>query len=140
MDAQEVRSRVLSEHAELRGMLDALEPLVARFEAGEDVAAALRERASKLYATFAAHMDCEERLLAPALRDAGPAGERAARHLDHEHREQRELLSYLLGRLEQHSRPTILVARELDNFIGYLRHDMAHEESGLLSEKMLQDR
>lgn len=138
MRAEEIRRKVLDDHTELRGMLDQIRPLVDRFEKGDtDVGSELRERALALYARFESHLELEDRFLAPALRAGGPAGNRHADHLAHEHQEQRELLSYLLGRLEQYTRPTLLVARELRNFSEYLRLDMQHEEETLLDDAAL---
>jgi iron-sulfur cluster repair protein YtfE (RIC family) len=130
----EIRRRILADHAKLRAMLDALVPLAQRFERGEDVDAKwLREEALALYETFAAHLLHEESTLEPALRARGEDGERLAERLAHEHREQRELLGYLTSRLRESPHPTLLVAREVRNFAEYLRSDMAHEESTLLS-------
>jgi hemerythrin-like domain-containing protein len=133
-----VRRTVLEEHEELRRLLDEIEPLVARFEKGDEAAGSpLRERALGLYDRFSAHLELEDRILAPALREAGRQGERHAEHLAHEHREQRELLRYLLGRLTAQPRPTLLVARELSSFAEYLRLDMRHEEETLLADEGL---
>jgi hemerythrin-like domain-containing protein len=136
----EIRRRILAEHRNLRAMLDVVEPLTQRFERGEDAEAKeLREEALSLYETFAAHLLHEEATLEPALRAQGKDGERLADRLAHEHHEQRELLSYLVSRLKANRRPTLLMAREVRNFAEYLRNDMAHEESTLLSAAALPD-
>ena len=138
MKPAEIRRRILAEHRKLRAMLDALEPLAQRFERGEDADARwLCEETLALYETFAAHLLHEERTLEPALRARGAEGERLADRLAHEHREQRELLTYLTSRLQDSPHPTLLVAREVQNFAEYLRNDMAHEESTLLSAAAL---
>ena len=92
-----------------------------------------------LYETFAAHLLHEENTLEPALRARGAEGAKFAERLAHEHREQRALLAYLVSRLEEHPVPTLLVAREVRSFAEYLHHDMAHEESTLLSAAALPD-
>jgi hemerythrin-like domain-containing protein len=136
----EIRRRILAEHRNLRAMLDVVEPLTQRFERGEDAEAKeLREETLSLYETFAAHLLHEEATLEPALRAQGKDGERLADRLAHEHHEQRELLSYLVSRLKANRRPTLLMAREVRNFAEYLRNDMAHEESTLLSAAALPD-
>jgi hypothetical protein len=66
-----------------------------------------------LYDKFGAHLDSEQALLEPVLRKSGLVGERLANRLRNEHHEQRELLKYLMARLEQQPEPTILIAREL---------------------------
>jgi hypothetical protein len=44
-----------------------------------------------------------------------------------------------MARLVQHPEPTILIARELQHFSGFLRYEMAHEEETLLSPSVLKD-
>ncbi len=57
--------------------------------------------------------------------------------LAQDHREQRELLSYVLQRLRDASRPPVVLARDLLAFVELLRHDMADEERALLSDEAL---
>ena len=75
-------------------------------------------------------------LLEPVLRRAGANGEKLARRLVNEHHEQRELLKYLLRRLSQYP-PTLLIARELQHFAGFLRFEMSQEEATLLIPSVL---
>ena len=140
MKPSEVRQRILDEHVQIRAMLDGIEDLAVAFEGGNaGVAADLLERGRALYEALIAHLDHEDAQLAPALRESGDEGRRCAANLAHEHREQRELLHYLLGRLSDQKRPTLLVARELKNFTGYVRGDMEHEEQTMLGEAILRD-
>jgi hemerythrin-like domain-containing protein len=136
VDAEEVGARIRSDHDALRARLREIESLAQRFEAGEEtVGALLREHGEALYEAFAAHLRLEDHLLVAAL--AALPDERARRmatRLSREHEEQRELLAYLLERLREQSRPTLLVARELQGFAHYLRDDMGHEESRLLPQ------
>ena len=44
-----------------------------------------------------------------------------------------------LGRIQQFSRPTILIAREVRSFVSYVRGDMEHEEKTMLDEAVLRD-
>ena len=44
---------------------------------------------------------------------------------------------YLVGRLEGHPEPTLLIARELEHFADFLRLEMVHEEESLLSPTLL---
>lgn len=143
MSGSEVRREILVQHAELRKMLSEVEELAQRFEEadGEDpeLAQALHEQGLALYEKFGRHLDREQELLSPALQAAGDRGERLLNRLHHEHHEQRELLKFLLGRLRQYPRPTIVIARELQNFGGFLRFEMTHEEESLLSPEVLRD-
>jgi hemerythrin-like domain-containing protein len=131
--SNEVRDLVCDEHSTLREMLDGIEHLSLQFEQGDErVGDTLREQGLALYQCFAAHLKMEDSVLGPALRDSGAEGQRAAKRLGHEHHEQQQLISYLLGRLDQQRAPTLLVARELRSFAEYLRLDMQHEETNLL--------
>jgi hypothetical protein len=121
-------------------MLDHLADLAARFESGgAPLGAELRARGLELIEVFAAHLRLEDAELAPALRALGSHGSRQANRLEHEHREQRALLEFLLSRLEQDRNPSLVVARELRNFVEYVRLDMSHEEDTLLREDILAD-
>jgi iron-sulfur cluster repair protein YtfE (RIC family) len=138
MEPAEVRERIRTDHERLREALDALAWLAERFEAGDrDAGPELRDAALALYEHFAAHLSLEETLLEPALRGQGSEGCRLADRLAHEHHEQRELLGYLVGRLRSNLTPTRLVAREVRHFVEYVRLDMAHEESTLLTPAVL---
>jgi hypothetical protein len=120
----EIRSDIVGQHATLKKLLAKIETLAKRFEQaadGSDVGTELRERGMALYQKFGAHLDSEQALLEPALQKAGPDGEKLAHRL---RSEQRELLKYL-------------IAQELQNFAGFLRFEMAHEEETLLSEAVL---
>jgi iron-sulfur cluster repair protein YtfE (RIC family) len=141
MHASEIRSEITGQHAELRELLAEIESLARRFEeaagGAPDVGRELHQRGLALYERFGGHLDREQALLEPALRGGGAEGERRARRLRNEHHEQRELLRYLISRLESHPEPTLLIARELQNFARFLRFEMAHEEETLLGEAAL---
>lgn len=138
MDAQTTLSRILDEHARLRGMLDALERTLDRFEAGgREVGRELRAQGVELFEVFAAHIHLEDAALVPALSGLGESGKIRAERLVHEHQEQRELIEFLLARLADDHRPSLVVARELRAFVEYVRQDMAHEEEMLRSEDLL---
>jgi hemerythrin-like domain-containing protein len=137
MTNDEVRSKVLDDHAMLRDRLDEIGELAARFEkGGVEVGVELRELGVALFESFASHLVFEDAQLVPALRAIPERGEELADRLEREHREQRELLDYLLNRLEEEKRPTTLVARELEGFSAYLRVDMSYEESMILRENL----
>jgi hemerythrin-like domain-containing protein len=135
-----VRKLVVDDHDALRPMLDEVERLANLFEQGDaSVGRSLRQQGFDFYKRFSGHLELEEQHLGTQLRALGERGQQLADRLDHEHREQRELLNYLLGRLSDSTTPTLLVARELRNFVSYVRLDMEHEERDLLSEDVLRD-
>jgi iron-sulfur cluster repair protein YtfE (RIC family) len=138
----EIRSQITEQHAELRQLLGEIEILAERFEKSTennaDVGRELLNRGRVLYEKFGAHLECEQTLLEPMLRKSGPEGERLANRLRNEHHEQRELLQYLMTRLDQHPKPTTLIARELQHFSAFLRYEMEYEEGTLLSASVLE--
>lgn len=133
MDPKAVRDRILEDHGRLRDQLAEIESLADRFEkAGAEVGAELREHGVALCELFASHLSFEDAQLSKLLRAIPGKGDALADRLAREHREQRELLHFLVGRLGQERRPTTLIARELVSFCEYLREDMAREEANLL--------
>lgn len=139
MKPQEIRRRVMEEHQKLRGILDDLDGLAKRFDRQEAVGDEIRELGAGLFEVFAAHLSLEDSLLAPALAEHAEDGSAVADRLVHEHEEQREMLRFLLRRLEEDGRPTALVANELRSFSEYLRRDMQHEEETILRPDILPD-
>ena len=140
MRRSEVRTRVLHDHSELRKRLDRIDDLSDRFEKeGAEIGEELRECSAALYEIFSAHLALEDAHLVPALEALPGTGPTLANRLVREHKEQRELILFLLRRLEDETRPTTLMAREVKGFADYLRTDMAYEESVLLKENLLSD-
>ena len=138
MTPDEARTRVLAEHAQLRELLEDLVARIERFESGcREVGAELRAKGIAFFEVFAAHITLEDATLVPAVSDLGEEGKQSAARLSHEHREQRELLKYLLARLESDDRPSLVIARELRSFVEYVQQDMAHEEETILQQGLL---
>ena len=141
MRASDVRREIGAQHDALRERLAELESLVKDFDrAGEtapELAKRLHDRAFALYESFRSHLGSEQTLLEPALRRAGEAGLKLARRLANEHHEQRELMKYLVARLEQHPAPTITMVRELEHFARFLRFEMEQEEATMLAPELL---
>lgn len=127
------RERILREHAELRDHLDEIDALLGECERDAAAVVRLRELGLALYRRLSEHIDLEDRMLVPALRARGADGPQRAVDLQRAHAEQRELLTFLVERLEMQSRPAVLTVRELRSFADYLREDMAQEEFALLS-------
>jgi hypothetical protein len=136
----EVRQHVLGDHRELRKRLEILEGLVRQVLDGERrLAGPLRNQAEALLTRLLDHMRWEDRYLSAALREADAWGQERAAALDHEHREQREILGEAVTRLRDEARPAQRVARELSDLIQRLRADMEEEERDLLDERVLRD-
>lgn len=133
MDWDEIRDAVFEEHQLLRKILVRIAAMRTRLDAGDTAQAEpLRREARRLYECFSAHLAMEDTMLLPALRIRGREGRAAA--LVREHREQRELLRFLLRRLSQVGRPVRLLSSELTEFDRLLRDDMEEEERWLRAE------
>lgn len=137
MRPSDVRARILTEHAEIRVLLDRLESVAHALRVGErarlEDAETLREL---LCERLFSHIDLEDAILAPALRAADAWGpERAAQLLEH-HREQRAELA-ALARVE--GLEPAMRGERLQRLVQYIRDDMRHEEAGLLDANLLRD-
>jgi hemerythrin-like domain-containing protein len=141
MRASHVRRRILVDHEHLRGLLDEVDQRAVRVARGaEEDVGALRALGLQLLRRFREHLALEDHLLAPALRRAGRIGRERAERLDADHREQRELLDYLLEKVRDPSRPAAVLAAEWRSFVELLRDDMAEEELTILERELLEDR
>jgi len=139
MRPSEVRARVLEDHDGLRGQLERLEALAEGTGRGEREGEGMRRDARALLERLLIHMQWEERFLLPALREADAWGEERAERLLSDHREQRQLLDFILSRLRDAARPEPLVVTDVVHLIAFLREDMVEEERDLLDERVLRD-
>jgi iron-sulfur cluster repair protein YtfE (RIC family) len=140
MKPREIRHYILTDHAFLRGMLDELDQRAFRvLEGREEELPTLRDYGLLFHSKFAEHLDFEDRFLAPALRTAGLAGIDHAKHLADDHREQRELLNYIVSGLRDRSRPAQVVAGELRSLVELILDDMAMEEMTIIKSAVLRD-
>ena len=140
MRPREIRQHILADHAFLRRTLDELDQQAFRVLRGrEDELSALRAAALSFHSKFTEHLAFEDRYLAPALREVGLEGIEHSKHLAGDHREQRELLSYILSGLGDQSRPAPVVAGELRSLIELILDDMALEEMTIIKGALLRD-
>jgi hemerythrin-like domain-containing protein len=134
MTQADVRRVVLQQHEELRAIAGALSEAAERVIGGDpESLGALRERGFELHGRLIDHLEYEDQLLLPAVRASGEVGVRRVEQLVAEHAEQRALLDYVLGRLEDLSRPSVILGRELLNFSELLLVDMDYEETTVLA-------
>ncbi len=138
MRPSEIRDRILDDHRALRGELEGLQRLAGDVDGGAP-SEALRAEAQAFLARLRTHMSWEEAYLLPALRSADAWGEVRAERLTSDHREQRELLDFILVRLCDATRPARIVAADVLHLIDLLRQDMREEEEELLDERVLRD-
>jgi acetoin utilization protein AcuB len=135
----EVRARILAEHELLRTMFARADDLLRDVanEPSDAAEAALYEHCRELYLTVLHHIELENAILAPALREADGFGEARAAQLLSEHERQRKSFLQALATLETH--PLVETADAIAALIGNLRSDMAHEERALLDPDLLKD-
>jgi iron-sulfur cluster repair protein YtfE (RIC family) len=134
-----VRDRIIREHAELRVGLEEIERAAERIEQeGRPAMAAAVELSRAFYDALRDHIDMEDAILAPALRETDAWGEVRASKLEAHHRDQRQELKDLSEVDAESYDPEVLV-RRLRAFIKDVREDMVHEEKGVLSPDLLKD-
>jgi hemerythrin-like domain-containing protein len=140
MEPSEVRRRVLGDHERLRQDVEQIEGLAKEILEGLRMPiSALRAAAKDLVVRLRAHMHWEESYLLPALREADAWGAERAQHLVRDHREQRDLLDFIVARLDDSTRPAEIVAQDVVHLVDLLREDMRVEEQEFLDERVLRD-
>jgi len=134
-----VRKRIHTEHDELRGKLDEVEAVATRLAEGDGGAVESAIVASQaLYDKLPDHIDLEDAILAPALREADAWGDIRDDKVVSQHKDQRQELMALGNEVPVDVKPG-LFAERLQAFILDVREDMAHEEEALLNESILRD-
>ena len=139
MRPSNVRRRILDEHRDIAVQLERLEELAVRLDAEGD--AAIPDTvafARDFYEKLREHIDLEDAILAPALREADAWGEVRAGKLEKHHAEQRKELTEL-GALDARTTDPTSLAGRVRAFIEEIRQDMKHEEEGVLSGDLLRD-
>ena len=140
MKPRQIRKHILADHAFLREMLDELDRRAYRVLRGhEDETSALRDSGLSFHAKFVEHLAFEDRFLVPALRAAGGVGIGHSEHVADDHREQRELLAYILSGLRDLSRPARVIAEEMRSLVELILDDMAVEEMTIVKGAVLRD-
>ncbi len=140
MKPREIRQRVLADHAFLKGMLAELDHRAfCVLEGRDEDGRALRSCGLSFHARFAEHLAFEDRFLEPALRAGGLAGIEHARRLTEDHREQRELLDYILAGLRDLNRPARVIAGQMRSLVELVLDDMALEERTITKGAVLGD-
>lgn len=134
----QVRSRILAEHAALRAELDRLTAVTEQLQAGcAGALAQAIDMAQSLYRSLRNHIDFEDALLVPALRDTDSWGPVRAERLTRHHAEQRSELRALSERSA--IMPAQGLVQLLVALIADLRADMDYEDQEVLSSELLRD-
>jgi hypothetical protein len=132
-----VRARILAEHAVLRTLYETIEVHARAVLDGDPEDGPLRERSRELCGTLLRHIELEDAVLAPALRDTDAFGPLRAKQLLAEHDRQRSGLTATLLAIE--SCHHCELAGDMLALIDELRTDMAYEEETLLHPDLLRD-
>jgi hemerythrin-like domain-containing protein len=133
LDASGVASRILKDHALLRPILREtrfLADCVAKGETG--ARAPLRAFALMLYEKLVAHIELEDRILAPIVRDLIGWGPSLHTEMMREHARQREQLQRDISDLRIGCICEERLAKSIDGFVDALMRDMEAEERRLL--------
>ena len=140
MTPSELRERILADHGHLRRALADLEKLShdapARGAAGREE---LRGAGERFLLQLERHMQHEDDFLLPVLRTIDAWGPERARHVEQEHREQREQMRQYLDALRQRTAGRAQLATLLLDLSEWLKRDMAEEEETTLYPYLLRD-
>jgi hemerythrin-like domain-containing protein len=140
MDPAEVRKRVLDDHAALRATAEEMESVARRVLGGPGAPRRELGRVGEhLLESLENHIEWRDRHLLPVLRGAAGWSREREAQMRRGHREQRQVLRYLLERLRDRQRPNHLLARNFLDFSAMLRDDMTEEEHALLESGAPQD-
>ncbi len=127
---EDVRTRVLVEHARLRAVITDVDRLAAAVAAGESHRLEdLRERAARLYRMLELHIDHEDEVVAPILARIDAWGPIRFEQMQHDHAGQRILLKQALLELGMEGRP---LGQAIQSLCWEILHDMRREEHDLL--------
>lgn len=135
----EIRQRVLDDHARLSALLEYIEGLVKRLDRGErSVAPRLHQWMRDLHAFVRAHIALEDRILAPAIRDADGFGPARLEEFSRVHEAQKQELAERLETMRALD-DTEELGKLVRDVVALLREDMRLEEKMFLSETVLRD-
>jgi hemerythrin-like domain-containing protein len=131
--ASEVASRILGEHELLRPILRETRFLADRVAKGDlQARAPLRAFALMLYEKLVAHIELEDRILAPIVRHISGWGPSLHTDMMREHVRQREQLQSDIADLKMGCICEERLADRIDGFVESLMRDMESEEKQLL--------
>ena len=100
---------------------------------------ALRDAARQLYNALSAHIEFENRILAPALKQTDAWGPLRADGLLSCHAEQKRALEGALMELDDLAQPPKALAAHVELLIQGIREDLENEENTLLCPELLRD-
>ena len=137
---QLVRERILADHENLRRLIGAIERVAGLIEDGEeDLGDSLRVLMVALFRKLKAHMQYEDDVLQPILRNIDAFGEVRAEQFDREHEEQREQMGDILhAACDLRAQPREVAGRARE-ILQRILVDMEYEEREFLDSDLLRD-
>lgn len=132
MTPSEVRKTIQQEHLDLRDKLSHLEKLIAKKEHSQ-IEKTFKDFSEK----FVKHIENEERILIPALRNTTGWGDVRGDMMKNEHISQRERLKNLTSTIAQQNFNKY--SPELEDFIRAIYADIDKEEKDFLNPNVLKD-
>lgn len=136
----QVRQRILDEHDNLRRLLIDLDALAdAVLDGNSGLGARLRDKSTEIYEILRDHIDLEDRILAPALRETPGFGELREQRLLEHHAEQRKAFETAIAELRIGPPSPRSLARRIRELVADIRVDMAREDKDLLNPDLLKD-
>lgn len=133
-----VRARILRDHGALRAKLEQLQHFALEAKGGNSGAAERAvELTRSLFEELADHLDIDEQVLVPMLREADAWGELRADELVRHHETQWQELKELRARADSSS--VLALAAELAALVTALRSDMLAEDREVLAADVLRD-
>jgi len=143
MAPSQVRSVIMAEHTHLRRLFDLAEESADRVLSGggfgDAAVQAIREHAGHLRTALFAHLELENRVLVPAIREVPAFGSTRADQMLIEHEEQKTMVNSTLMLLDDRNQPAAALAAEVKRLVEGLRKDLVLEEEALLNEFLLRD-
>ena len=135
----EVRGRILRDHEALRRHLDELATVIHALRDGDESAVGHAvSLCEQILKELSRHLDLEDAVLAPTLRELDAWGPIRAERLLRHHVQQREQLGAIAEKSHAEHTPAAL-AVVLADLVEDLRADMAYEERDVLSPELLRD-
>jgi hypothetical protein len=135
-----VRARILEEHVRIKAQLLRIDRLLRAAKAGASGALeGLLVETSALVDTFRAHLDLEDRELAPLLESIDAWGPIRREELAREHARQRAELDVLAARLQVGPSVDPELVQAVAVFTAELLADMEEEEQSSLDKDTLRD-
>ncbi len=143
MPPSQVCEMMRAEHVNIRQLLERAEDqaqgILGGRDQGDREVGALRDIARQLYTSLAAHIELENRMLVPALKQTDAWGPMRADGLIACHEEQKRALAGALMELDDLSQPPKALAAHVDELIATIRTDLENEETNLLDSELLRD-